>query len=85
MFNFFSEMKKKLVLAACAAIVAAIVAAVCGTKAARSFMTADELFNENVEALASGEVTVTACLGFWNKCTLSDGTESKAPAVSVKQ
>lgn len=46
-------MKKKLVLAACAAIVAA--AAVCGTKAARSFMTADELFNENVEALASRE------------------------------
>ena len=46
-------MNKKLILAACATIVAA--AAVCGTKAAKSFMAADELFDENVEALTRRE------------------------------
>lgn len=53
-------MKKKLVFAACAAIVAA--AAVCGTKAAKSFVEANELFNENVEALTRRE-SVAPCTG----------------------
>jgi hypothetical protein len=37
----------------------------------------------NVEVLAYGETTITACLSLWGTCTLPSGTTSSGPAVEA--
>jgi len=45
------------------------------------------LLLKNVEALSGGEggTRITTCLGLWGTCTLSDGSSSKAPLVSISK
>lgn len=74
-------MKKKMFVAV--SLIVSAVAVVCGVRSVGLIRVNEVLFYENLDALASGEITVTTCLGLWNECTLADGTESKAPAVSL--
>ena len=76
-------MKKTILLAAGAVLLAAAVSAFVYVKNENNSM--DELFEANVEALTNGEISVSTCLGLWGTCTLPDGTMSKAPAVHVSR
>ncbi|WP_462376314.1 hypothetical protein [Rikenella microfusus] len=68
-------------------------ALVIGSAAAFNFLMAQpkeqisDLTLANIEAMAvpdEGGMTITTCLGLWGPCTLPDGTESKAPAVTIQ-
>lgn len=75
-------MKKKLIFAAGAMIIAAAVSA---TVYVNRSADRNDLFEQNLEALAKGEgVKIYTCLGLWGECTLPSGTTSKAPAVEVE-
>ena len=76
-------MKKKVLFAAGAMIIAAAVsAAVCLTCGQTRH---NDLFEQNLDALARGEgVKIYTCLGLKGECTLPNGTISKAPAVEVE-
>ena len=76
-------MKKKLLFAAGAMVIAAAVsAAVCLNFGQTRH---NDLFEQNLDALARGEgVKISTCLGLKGECTLPNGTTSKAPAVEFE-